>query len=135
MERAMTVLTDVKDLGELLKGASVEQAVLKPGAGGLQLVARLVRAMPERQTVVKRGMFRRLQTPWTACELTLSRVQAVTVKRVTDLAPDERPILACEAVPGGYQFSIQAPDGLQLTVSLDQLEGSFADVGSPIDSP
>ncbi|HAM40976.1 MAG TPA: hypothetical protein DDX89_01905 [Candidatus Omnitrophica bacterium] len=135
MERAMAVLTDVKDVGELLDGARVEQAELKPGAGGWQLVARLVRAMPERQTVVKRGVFRRLKIPWTACELTLSRVQAVTVKRLTDLAPDERPILACEAVPGGYQFSIQAPDGLQLTVSLDRLEGSFRDVGTAIENP
>ena len=135
MERTITVLTDVKDVGELLNGASVEHAELKPSGGVLQLVARLVRAMPERRIVVKRGLFRRLKTPWTACELKLSRVQAVTVKRLTDLAPDQRPIIVCEAVPGGYQFSIQAPDGLQLTVSLDRLEGSFADVGSPIESP
>lgn len=135
MERTITVLTDVNDVGELLNGASVEHAEVKPGEGGLQLVARLMRAMPERHTVIKRGLLRRVKTPWTACELTLSRVQAVTVKRLADLAPDQRPIIDCEAVPGGYQFAIQAPDGLQLTVSLDRLEGSFADVGSPIESP
>jgi hypothetical protein len=85
--------------------------------------------------VVKRGLFRRIQTPWTVCELTLSRIQSVTVKRLSDLAPDQTPIIACEALPGGYQFTLQAPDGLQLTVGLDQLDGSFADVGSPVEHP
>lgn len=135
MQRDIKVLTDVKDLSELLSGANVEQVQLKPSGGGLRLAARFLRAMPERQTVVKRGPFRRLRTPWTACELNLSRIQSVTVKRLSDLAPDQIPVLACEASPGGYQCTIQAPDGLQLTVGLDQLDGSFSDVGAPVDNP
>ncbi len=135
MERAIKVLTDVKDLSELLSGASVEHAQVRPGGSGLQLVARLLRAMPERQTVVKHGLFRRLKTPWTTCELKLSHITSVNVKHLTDVAPDQTPVMVCEAVPGGYQLTVQAPDGLQLMMHLDQLDGSFADVGSPIESP
>ncbi len=135
MQRDIKVLTDVKDLSDLLNGASVEQAQVSPGGNGLQLTARLLRAMPERQTVVKKGLFRRLKTPWTTCEVTLSHITSVNVKHLTDVAPDQTPLIACEAVPGGYQLTVQAPDGLQLMLNLDQLDGSFADVGSPIESP
>lgn len=135
MQRDIKVLTDVKDLSELLNGANVEHAEVKPGGNGMQLMARLLRAMPERQTVVKHGLFRRLKTPWSRCELAFSHITSVGVKRLTDAAPDQTPLMACEAVPGGYELTLQAPDGLQLMMRLDQLEGSFADVGSPIESP
>jgi hypothetical protein len=135
MQRDIKVLTDVKDLSELLSGARIERVRLLPSGGGMQLSAELTRAMPERQTVIRQGLFRRLKTPWTACELELFRVTSVAVKHLTDLAPDQTPVIACEAVPGGYQFTVQAPDGLQLVLNLDQLDGSFADIGAPIASP
>lgn len=135
MERTITVLTDVKDLGELLNGSRVDQAQLIPSAGRLQLVLELTRAMVEQQHVVKRGPFRRLKTPWSQCRLTLNRITSVTVKRLTDLAPDQTPLLSCDAVSGGYQLTVQAPDGLQFVLGLDQLDGSFADIGSPIEAP
>ncbi len=135
MDRAITLMTDVKDLGELLAGARVEQAKMVQAGGRLQLLVELVRAMPERQHVIRRGLFQRAKTPWTKCQLTLTGVQSLTVKRLEDLGPDQTPLLVCEAVSGGYQLTIQAPDGLQLVLGLERLEGAFADVGSPIESP
>ena len=135
MQRTITVVSDVKDLAELLSGASVEQARLVPSAGRLQLVVDLTRAMLERQHVVRRGLIKRLNTPWTKCQLTLHEVTAVTVKRVTDTAPDQTPLLSCEAVKGGYQLTVQAPDGLQFVLGLERLTGTFSDVGNPIETP
>lgn len=135
MNRAITVISDVKDLAELLNGASVDQARLVPAVGRLQLVVDCTRAMIERQEVVRRGLIKRLKTPWTKCQLTFNRITTATVKRVTDAPADQTPLLNCEAVKGGYQLTIQAPDGLQFILGLDQLDGHFADVGSPIESP
>lgn len=135
MQREIKVLTDVKDLSELLSGASVDRVRLSPGGVGMQMMAELTRAMPERQTVIRQGLFRRLKTPWITCELKLSHITSVNVKHLTDLSPDQTPVMACEAVPGGYELTVQAPDGLQLMMHLDQLDGSFADIGSPIESP
>lgn len=135
MERTVTVLTDVKDLGELLNGSRVDQAQLIPSGGRIQLVLDLTRAMVERQQVVKHGLFRRLKTPWTKCRLTLQGIKSMTVKRLTDLAPDQTPLLSCDAVSGGYQLTVQAPDGLQFVLGLEQLDGSFADIGNPIEAP
>ena len=135
MERARTLVTDVKDLGELLNGASVDQAQLVPVGRGIQLVVDLTRAMVERQTVVRQGLFRRLRTPWTKCQLTLNGISAVTVKRLTEMSPDQAPLLSCEAVQGGYAFTLQATDGLQFILHLEQLDGIFKDLGSPIEAP
>ena len=135
MRRALNVLNDVRDLSELLNGANVEQTTLSPGGGGMQLAAELTRAMPERQAVVRQGWLRRVKTAWTKCELRLTHIQSVTVKRLTDLALGQVPVIGCEAVAGGYEFTIQAPDGLRMVLRLDQLEGSFNDLGSPIESP
>ena len=135
MERSLAVVSDVKDLSELLNGASVEHAELVPSGGTMHLVLALTRAMVERQEVVRRGPFRRLKTPWTKCQLRLSHIQAITVRRLADQAPDHAPLMACDAVPGGYQVTVQAPDGLQLVLRIDRLEGAFTDVGSPITAP
>ena len=135
MERSMTLVTDVKDLSDLLNGASLDQARLVPSGGHLQLVLELTRAIVERQQVVRRGLFRRIKTPWTKCQMTLRGIHNVTVKRLTDLAPDQAPLLSCDAIPGGYQLTVQAPDGLHLLLECPQLDGSFTDIGSPIDSP
>jgi len=135
MERTITVVTDVKDLSDLLNGSSVDQARLVPNGGRLELVLELTRAMIERQTVVRHGFIRRLKTPWITCRVVFKGIAAVTVKRVSDHTPDQVPLLACEAVKGGYQLTVQAPDGMQFVLDLEQLDGAFSDIGSPIESP
>ena len=76
-----------------------------------------------------------MKTPWTKCELTLKGITTVAVKRVTDAPPDQTPLLSCDAVKGGYRLIVQGPDGLQFVLGLEQLDGTFADIGSPIEAP
>lgn len=135
MERGITVVSDVKDLGELLSGASVDQASIVPDGRHVELTVELTRAILERQVVVRQGLFKRAKTPWTKCRLTLRKITSVAVKRVTEQEPHDVPILQAEAVSGGYQLTVHAPDGLQLLLGLDTLDGLFADVGAPIESP
>ncbi|MBI3312349.1 MAG: hypothetical protein HYZ88_02365 [Candidatus Omnitrophica bacterium] len=135
MERTIAFVTDVKDLSDLLNGANVDDANLVPIGGRMQLELHLTRAMAERQQVVRAGLLRRVKTPWTKCELTLKGITTVAVKRVEDAATQHMPLLACDAVKGGYQVTVQAPDGVQFVLGLERLDGAFADVGSPIDSP
>ena len=134
MERAIAVLTDVKDLGELLQGASLEEVHVEPVGGRLQLALELTRAVIERQTVVRAGWFRRAKTPWTKSQLTLKGINALTIRRLTETSPNHVPLLACDAVQGGYQLTVRALDGLQFVLGLSQLEGSFRDVGNLIES-
>lgn len=134
MERTIAVLTDLKDLGELLDGASVDQATLVPSGGRLRLELALTRAMPEQATVVRRGLISRTKTPWTKSRLTLERIFDASVQRLADTPTAEVPLLACEAIPGGYSLTITAPDGLQLALRLEQLTGQFLDIGSPLES-
>jgi len=54
---------------------------------------------------------------------------------MSDQPPVEVPLLACEAVPGGYQVTLRASDTLQVAFSLEQLDGTFVDVGTPIEAP
>lgn len=135
MERAIGVVTDVKDLGELLSGAMVDQARLSPSAGRLRLELELTRAMPERTTVVRRGLFSRATTPWIKSRLVLEQIQQVGIQRLTETSVEQSPLLVCDAVPGGYTLTVTSPDGLRLSVSLEQLSGRFSDVGQPIESP
>ena len=134
MERKVTVLSDIKDLGELLGGSRVEQARLLPSNGALQLVLDFTRAMPERASAVRQGFVKKVRTPFTKCQLTLGKVRQAAVKRVDDPA-SEQPLLSCDAITGGYQLTVQTPDGLQLVLQLEQLTGAFADVGEPIETP
>ena len=135
MERAINVLTDVKDLSEWLKGSRVDEAKLEPSTGQLAFTLELTRAMTERQTRARQGLFMRTKTPWIRCRLTLHHIGDARIKRLTDQAPNDTPLLTCEAVKGGYQLTVQAEDGLQFILNLDQLDGTFTDVGSPIDAP
>ena len=135
MERAIKVLTDIKDLAELLSGASVEHTRVAAAAGRLSLEMELTRAMPEHRQVVRQGLFRRTRTPWSRSRLTLHGVSDVTVQQSADRAPSPEPLLTCDAVPGGYTLMVTAPGGLQLACRMDQLEGGFSDVGQPIDAP
>lgn len=132
MERAIAVLTDVKDLSELLHGAGVDQARLVPSSGGLRLELGVTRAMPEQATVVRRGFLSRTKTPWTKSRLVLERIREASVQRVAEIPSPDVPLLACEAIPGGYSLVLTAPDGLQLALTLEQLQGHFSDVGSPM---
>lgn len=129
MNKQLTVLSDVKDLAELLDGAGVEQAKLVPAGGRLELVIEGTRAMVEQPAVARSGWFTRAKTPWTKYRLTLTRITSVTVTRVEHAPADHAPLFACDAVPGGYQLTVQAPDGLQLVAGLEQLAGEFEDVG------
>ena len=134
MERTLSVLSDVKNLGEFIDGASLERARLLPGVGQMSLELELTRACPELATVVRRGFVARTKTPWVKSRLTLRRITGVAVQRTADAAASQ-PLLACEAVPGGYRAVVTAHDGLELTVTLEQLDGQFTDVGTPVESP
>ncbi len=133
--RVVAVLSDIKDVGELLRGASVDEARVVPADGRMRLDVSLTRAMLERTATVRQGFVRKVKTPWTKCQLQLSHVQSVAVKRLADVAPDEHPLLNAEAIAGGYRLTVLTPDGLQLIVALERLEGTFGDVGAPIESP
>lgn len=135
MHKQLSVLSDVKDLAELLDGAGVEQAKLVPAGGRLELVLEGTRAMVEQPPVARGGLFQRAKTPWTKYRLTLTRITGVTVTRAEPTSADHAPLLACDAVPGGYELTVQAPDGLRLVVGLEQLDGTVVDVGSVIQVP
>lgn len=135
MERAISVVTDVHDLSELLSGARIEQAQVAPHDGQLELVVDLTRAMLEHKTTVRQGLIRRVKVPWTKCRLRLQAIASASIKRLAELPADHTPILVCEPVKGGYQLTVQAHDGLQFVLGLEQLRGTFSDVGSPIDAP
>ena len=134
MERTIAYLTDLKDLSGLLAGARIEQAELVPAMGSCSLELQLTRAMLEQPAAPRAGLFKRAKTPWSASRLTLKRIHSVTIHRAEDLTADT-PLLDAEAVPGGYQVTIQSPDGLQFVLQADQLQGEFADIGSPVVAP
>lgn len=135
MDRMITVLSDVKDLGELLQGAAIDQASLTPTDGRVQLVIDGTRAMLEQPVAARGGLFKRPRTPWTKFRLTLDRITRATIARVEQAPADQSPLLACDAVAGGYQLTVRTPDGLQLVLAVDQLQGAFADAGSVIRVP
>lgn len=135
MERTVTVLSDVKDLGELLGGARVDQARLVPSSGRLRLELDVTRACPELQVVERRGLVRRRRIPWVTGRLRLDQVKDAIVQRLDGPPPGQTPLLECEAIPGGYRFVVTTPDGLRLQAVLEALSGQFADTGTPMTSP
>jgi len=135
MERTIGVLTDVKDLSEWLDGSRVDQARLVPSSGRLRLELELTRACPELSTTARRGFLTRTKTPWVRCHLAFNQVTEASVQHLTEPRPGETSLLSCEAVAGGYQLVVTAPDGLQLVLKLEQLDGHFVDTGTPIASP
>ena len=135
MERAITVLSDVKDLGELLDGSRIEQVRMSVSGVRMRLELKVTRAMVEAPRTPRRGLFGRTHIPWITGKLTLNGIRDVSVQQRTDEPPDQVPLLACEAVPGGYTMTITAPGGLRLQLALEQLDGQFVDVGSPVASP
>ena len=142
MERAIRVLGDIKDLSELLQGASLDQARLLPAtasaAGGpgpsngrLRLELELTRACPELQAPGGRGWGFRPRVPWVKSRLVLQQVSGASVQRLDDGSPAQVSLLACDAVSGGYTLSVTSHDGLQLVLTLEQLDGEFKDIGQP----
>lgn len=135
MERTFTYLTDIKDASEWLAGARVERAQLAPTGRAMRLTLELTRAMLEQQREVRQGFFRRTKTPFAACRVTLNGLHDVTITHLADQPPNDTPLLSCEAVSGGYQITVQAPDGLQIVARAEQLDGAFEDVGHPMETP
>ena len=136
MDRTIAVLSDVKDLAELLRGAGIDQAAVTPaseGSGRVQLVLEGTRAMLEQPPLARGGgWLKRPKTPWCKFRLTLEHITQAIIARVEQTAADQAPLLACEAVAGGYQLTVRTPDGLQLVLALDRLQGACADAGSVV---
>ena len=135
MERSIAVVNDVKDLSELLDGASIDQARVMPAPGGLRLELDLTRACAELPPAKPRGFLARANRPWVRCRLTLNQVTDAAVQRLADAVPTQTPLLVCDAVPGGYQLTVTSPDGLRLSLDLEQLSGQFVDIGTPVEHP
>ena len=135
MQRELAVLTDVKDIGELLSGASLDATRIAPRHGWLRLELLLTRAMPERATMARRGFLRRAKTPWTKSRVVFEQVTAASVERVGDGGAEQTPLLVCDAVPGGYALTVTSPDGLRWSLAMDQLSGRFEDIGQPLEAP
>ena len=133
MERAVNVLGDIKDLSEMLQGASLDQARLVPGGGGLRLELELTRACAELQPAGRRGFRLRPRVPWVKSRLVLNGISDAAVQRVDDGSPAQTSLLVCDAVTGGYTLSVTSHDGLRLVLTLDRLSGDFRDVGKPIE--
>lgn len=135
MERRIQVLTDIKDLNELLAGASVDRTQVVSHPGQTQLIVELTRAMIERQTTVRQGLFQRLKTPFSKCQLTFASIRAVTTAK-TDVAPSAASdLMACEPVKNGYRLTIRSGDGTEIALDVDTLNGRFEDVGQPVEAP
>jgi len=143
MERDLRVLGDIKDLSELLQGASLDAVRLLPapaatlgrpgpGSGRMRLELELTRACPELQSAGPRGFGVRPQVPQVKSRLVLREITHAAVQRLDDGSPAQVSLLACDAVAGGYTLSVISHDGLKLVLTLDQLSGEFADVGKPV---
>ena len=137
MERQIRVLTDIKDLDELLNGARVDRThvISNPGRPP-RLIVELTRAMIERQTVVQQGLFKRIKTPFSSCRLVFSSIRRVTTESVEGApALTDGAVLSCEPVKDGYHLTIRAEGGTQIMLELDALNGAFEDVGQPVETP
>ena len=125
MERAIAVMTDLKDVSEWLTGAFIEQARIVPSGGCLRLELELTRPCPEWPSMGRQG---RRRVPHVKSRLSLGQITDMTVQRVTDA---QGPMLSCDAIPGGYAMTITGPDGTRWSLVLEQLNGQFADYGQP----
>ena len=137
MERQIRVLTDIKDLDELLNGARVDRThvIANPGKP-TQLIVELTRAMIERQTTVQQGFFKRIKTPFSSCRLVFSSIRRVTTESVEGAPPlTDGAVLSCEPVKGGYHLTIRGEGGTQIMLELDALTGVFQDIGVPVETP
>ena len=132
MQQTISVISDVKNLGELLDGARVDDAQVLPGGGRLRLELALTRACRERPPVGRRGLLTHAKPPEVKSRLVLGQITAASIQRRSGASEDHAPFVVCEAVAGGYEIRVAAPDGLRLRLTLEQLDGQFADVGEPV---
>ena len=121
MERTVSVLSDVKDLSELLAGARIEQVRCVPSGARLRLEVELTR--PHREVQAKPPI------PWVKSRLSIGQIKESSVARVSEQAGAPAPWLSCDAIPGGYRFVITSADGLRSVLTLEQLNGQFTDHG------
>jgi len=133
MQRVIRVLSDLNELAWLLDGANVDQARIVSAAGRLRLELELTRAMIERPAA-KSSLFKSSRVPWIKCRLTLNTIEDVNISRIADGA-QPAPLLDIESAPGGYRANVVSPDGLCLELTLEQLEGVFEDIGTPVEAP
>lgn len=135
MQRTVSVLGDIKDLGELIEGASIDAARLVPAGDSLRLEMELTRACAEQAGAARGGFLSRQKTPWTKSRLLLEGIKDAAVGRAPE-GPGAHPsLLGCEAVTGGYQLTVTSHDGLRLSLTLDRLSGQFSDIGQPVAAP
>jgi len=135
MQRTLSVVNDVKDLGELIEGASIDAARLVPAGDRLRLEMELTRACAELAGTVRGGLLHRPKTPWTRSRLLLEGIKDAAVGRAPETPGAHPSLLGCEAVTGGYKLTVTSHDGLQLSLTLDQLNGQFSDIGQPVAAP
>ena len=133
MERAINVLSDIKDLSELLEGASADQIRLFPSGRGLKLDLELTRACLEALPAGQASGFRR-KVPWVKSRLVLNQIRDAAFERLEDGSAHVS-LLACDSIGGGYTLSVASHDGLRLVMNLDALQGEFQDIGKPVASP
>ncbi len=129
MERTLSVLGDIKDLSELLSGASIDQIRLSPAGGRLKLDLELTRACVE--AVPAGGGGSRRKAPWVKSRLVLNQIRDAAFERL-ESGSSQVSMLACDSIGGGYTFSVTSHDGLRLVLNLEALKGEFQDIGKPI---
>ncbi len=117
MEHAIAVITDLKNLSERLAGASLGAARLVPSGGRLRLELELLHQPP----------VGRRTGPAARSRLTLERITDASVQHVATV-PTDQPLLACEAVPGGYHVVVATSDGLRLELAAEQLSGRLVEL-------
>jgi len=136
MERVLAVVSDIKNLSELLAGARIEEAVLACVGGRMQLTLEVTRAVVEQQRVVRQGFRHRLDTPWAKSRVVINGIRTVTQRPApVEGSAADLSLLSCDAVAGGYHLTIQDPAGWQFVLEVEQLTGSCTDVGEVIHAP
>ena len=130
MERTIQVLGDIKDLSELLQGASIDKMRLLPSGGRLKLDVELTRACFEMAPSGKGSGFSR-KVPWVKSRLVLGQIRDAAFEPAQNGAA-EAALLACDSIGGGYTLSVASQSGLRLVMNMDALQGEFQDVGNPV---
>ena len=119
MEHALAVISDVSNLSRILAGAVFGAARLLPSGGRLRLELELLPAPAAGRRGVGAAVTHRL---------TLEQVTEANIRHVATV-PTGQPLISCEAVRGGYQVVVAAPDGLRLELNVEQLNGRLAALG------
>lgn len=130
MERAIQVLGDIKDLSELLQGASIDKMRLQASGERLKLDLELTRACLEGTPAGSAKPFGR-KIPWVKSRLTLSDIRDAAFEYAQS-GSSQVSLLACDSIEKGYTLSVTSQEGLRLVMSLDTLRGAFEDVGEPV---